>query len=110
MTTLVEYNNQEVIEKLAIRIYDYFFEEYEDVCIAQSKSEAISVNIAALLESLDCQYECGCLVNEIHTLKHLLLYADLDDASDLCQDLELLEIKKLKNRELVDKIIENIVK
>ena len=103
----------DVRKKLEDLIYNYFMEEYENHKIAEQKSKSISEEIIYLIASLNNQVQLGefeKLTKTVHTLKHLLLYADLDNISDMCQELEDTARKGKFDKDLKDKIISEIVK
>ena len=101
------------IQRLNEAIYNFFLENYENENMAIEKSESITNQILELIENINIKFDNRYEENttkQIHTLKHLLLYADLDDVSDLCQELENDMRKGIFNHYLKDKIITEIVK
>ena len=101
------------IQRLNEAIYNFFLENYENENMAIEKSESITNQILELIENINIKFDNRYEENttkQIHTLKHLLLYADLDDISDLCQELENDMRKGIFNHYLKDKIIAEIVK
>lgn len=97
---------------LKTRIYTYFLENYEDPELAKTKSITISNEIIELINCIDTNFTLDniSLTKQIHTLKHLLLYADLDEISDMCQYLELNARLGVLNYELKEEIVVKIVK
>ncbi len=100
------------IISLKTRIYNYFLENYDDEELAKNKSISVAKEIITLVDLIDQNFNLNniLLTKQIHTLKHLLLYADLDDISDLCQYLELNVRLGVLNHELKVEIISKIVK
>ncbi len=94
-------------------IYNFFLENYENEKMALEKSESITQQILELIKNINIKFDKKNneqTTKEIHTLKHLLLYADLDEISDMCQELENDMRKGIFNHYLKDKIITEIVK
>lgn len=102
-----------VNEKLSHLIYNYFYTEYEDEDVATAQSENLSKEILSLMKDIDYNIERDSLrmvSKAAHTLKHLLLYADLDDVIDLCQELEDKARNGELDLELKEEIFSKIVK
>jgi hypothetical protein len=100
-------------EKLQTLIYNYFFEQYEEETIAEEQAENLSNEILSLMKDIDysiLKRDMGMLTKASHTLKHLLLYADLDDVSDMCQELESDARKGIIKTPLKEEIFQEIVK
>lgn len=94
-------------------IYNFFLENYENEKIALEKSESITQQILELIKSINIKFDKKnneYTTKEIHTLKHLLLYADLDEISDMCQELENDMRVGIFNHQLKEKIVSKIVK
>ena len=101
------------IQRLNEAIYNFFLENYENENMAIEKSESITNQILELFENINIKFDNIYEENtakQIHTLKHLLLYADLDDISDLCQELENDMRVGIFNHQLKEKIVSKIVK
>lgn len=99
--------------KLKKLVFNFFLEEYEDAEAADIQSEKISNKIIELVSTLQEITENSDTAETsrlAHTLKHLLLYADLDDVSDMCGELEIQARKDYINIPLKEKIIQEIVK
>lgn len=94
-------------------IYNFFLENYENEKMALEKSESITQQILELIKSINIKFDKKNnehTTKEIHTLKHLLLYADLDEISDMCQELENDMRVGIFNHQLKEKIVSKIVK
>lgn len=105
--------NDVIIGRIRPKVYDYFLCNYDDEDLALQKSETIAIEIGDLVDMICYNFDLEETENTlryIHTLKHLLLYADLDDVSDMCQDLELIMRGGIFNHELKDAIVLKIVK
>lgn len=101
------------IQRLNEAIYNFFLENYENENMAIEKSESITNQILELIENINIKFDNRYEENtakQIHTLKHLLLYADLDEISDMCQELENDMRKGIFNHYLKEKIVSKIVK
>jgi len=102
--------NMYVREKLEKLTYKFFLETYDDTDIAATQSKNTTDHILKLASQLEEKVTLQELSHTAHTLKHLLLYADLDNVSDMCQELETAARKGYINIQLKDKIIQEIVK
>lgn len=101
------------IQRLNESIYNFFLENYENENMAIEKSESITQQILELIKSINIKFDKKNnehTTKEIHTLKHLLLYADLDEISDMCQELENDMRVGIFNHQLKEKIVSKIVK
>ena len=101
------------IQRLNEAIYNFFLENYENENMAIEKSESITNQILELFENINIKFDNIYEENtakQIHTLKHLLLYADLDEISDMCQELENDMRVGIFYHQLKEKIVSKIVK
>lgn len=94
--------------------------EYKSASILGKKQDLtpipkinITQQILELIKSINIKFDKKNneqTTKEIHTLKHLLLYADLDEISDMCQELENDMRVGIFNHQLKEKIVSKIVK
>ena len=101
-----------VREKLEKLVYEYFINDFPDE-VAKDKAKKTAVEIISLMQDIEHEIitkDLQSLTRSVHTLKHLLLYADLDELSDMCQDLESdIRIGEI-NIPLKEEIFKEIVK
>lgn len=96
--------------KLTPLVHNYLDESYDDEFADKNTSKTVE-NIIEIMEELEKEIDNELTdrkraFKQAHTLKHMLLYADLDDESDLAQELEdmlkhsenLDDINKLKSK------------